>query len=131
MGQMGRSSSRHPFPVTRLDGRRSWRIQDIVGLMFVNVHRGRMFILPKRGETFLLRLNTCSVTQSCPTLCGPMDCSVPGSSVHGISQQEYWNGLSCPPGELPNPGITPESPAFQADPLPTEPPGKPQTQRRR
>jgi len=26
------------------------------------------------------------VTQSCPTLCDPMDCSLPGSSVHGISQ---------------------------------------------
>ena len=46
-------------------------------------------------------------------------------------RQEYWSGLPCPPGELPNPGITPASPALQADPLPTEPPGKPQTQRRR
>ena len=26
------------------------------------------------------------VTQSCPTLCDPMDCSLPGSSIHGISQ---------------------------------------------
>ena len=26
------------------------------------------------------------VTQSCPTLCNPMDCSLPGSSVHGI----FW-----------------------------------------
>ena len=33
------------------------------------------------------------VTQSCLTLCDPMDCSPPGSSVHGISQQEYWSGL--------------------------------------
>ena len=28
------------------------------------------------------------------TLCDPMDCSPPDSSVHGISQQEYWNGLT-------------------------------------
>ena len=28
----------------------------------------------------------CLVTQLCPTLCDPMDCSLPGSSVHGISQ---------------------------------------------
>ena len=28
----------------------------------------------------------------CPTLCDLMDCSLPGSSVHGILQQEYWNG---------------------------------------
>ena len=36
------------------------------------------------------------VTQSCPTLSDPMDCSPPGSSVHGIFQQEYWSGLSLP-----------------------------------
>ena len=33
------------------------------------------------------------VIQSCPTLQDPMDCSLPGSSVHGIFQQEYWSGL--------------------------------------
>ena len=31
--------------------------------------------------------------QSCLTLCGSMDCSPSGSSVHGISRQEYWSGL--------------------------------------
>ena len=35
-----------------------------------------------------------------------MDCKLPGSSVHGISQAKYWSGLPCPPlGDLPNPGI--------------------------
>ena len=34
--------------------------------------------------------------QSCPTLCDPMDCSPPGSFVHGFSRQEYWSGLPCP-----------------------------------
>ena len=33
------------------------------------------------------------VTQSCPTLSDPMDCSLPGSSIHGISRQEYWSGV--------------------------------------
>ena len=48
--------------------------------------------------------------QSCPILCNPMDCSLPGSSVHGIFQAEYWSGLPCPPpGDLPNPGIEPTS----------------------
>ena len=55
--------------------------------------------------------------------------SLPGSSVHGIlgfSRQGYWGGLPCPPpGELPDPGIKPMSPAFQADSFTTEPPGKP------
>ena len=49
-----------------------------------------------------------------------------GSSVHRISQQEYWSGLPFPsPGHLPHPGSEPRSPALQADSLPTEPPGEP------
>ena len=44
----------------------------------------------------------------------------------GFSRQEYWSGLPFPsPGDLPNPGIEPGSPALQADALPSEPPGKP------
>ena len=42
-----------------------------------------------------------------------------------FSRQEYWSGLPFPsPGDLPNPGIEPRSPALQADTLPSEPPGK-------
>ena len=45
-----------------------------------------------------------------------------------FSKQEYWSGLPFPaPGDLPHPGIKPRSPALQADSLPSEPPGKPQT----
>ena len=44
----------------------------------------------------------------------------------GFSRQEYWNGLPFPsPGDLPNPGIKPGSPALQTDALPSEPLGKP------
>ena len=43
----------------------------------------------------------------------------------GFSRPEYWSGLPFPsPGDLPNPGIEPGSPALQADTLPSEPPGK-------
>ena len=43
----------------------------------------------------------------------------------GFSRQEYWNGLLCPPpGDLPNPGNEPTSPALQVDSLPSEPPGQ-------
>ena len=43
-----------------------------------------------------------------------------------FSRQEYWSGLPFPsPGDLPEPGIKPRSPALQADPLPSEPPWKP------
>ena len=60
----------------------------------------------------------CSVTQSCPTLCDPMDCSLPGSSVHGDSPGMNIGGLLChPPDDLPNPRIEPRSPELQADSL--------------
>ena len=55
-----------------------------------------------------------------------MECSVPGFSVHGISQQEYWNWLLFPsPGDVPNSGIEPSSPALAGGFFTTEPPGKP------
>ena len=48
-----------------------------------------------------------------------MDCSLPGSSVHGILQAETPGGLPYPPPEdVHNPGIKPESPALQEDSLP-------------
>ena len=44
----------------------------------------------------------------------------------GFSRQGYWSGLPFPsPGDLPDPGIKPRSPALQADALPSVPPGKP------
>ena len=62
------------------------------------------------------------VTQSCLTLCDPMDCSLSGSSVHGVFQARVWSGLPLPsPGDPPDPGIEPRSPALQADALPSEP----------
>ena len=67
------------------------------------------------------------VAQSCPTLCDPMDCGLSGSSVHGTFQAGVleWIAISFP-GDLPNPGVEPGSPALQADALPSEPPEKPQ-----
>ena len=66
------------------------------------------------------------VSQSCPTVCDHMDCSLPGSSVHGISREEYWSGLPFPsPGDLPDPG---SKPAWQADSLLSLLPGKPYQQ---
>ena len=109
----------------------------------------------------------CLVAQSCQTLCDPMDCSPPGSSVHGDSPDKN-TGVGChalphgilptqglnpglphcrqilyrlspqgsprileweaipSPADLPNPGIKLGSPAYQADSLPAELPGKPQ-----
>ena len=67
----------------------------------------------------------CLVAQLCLTLCDPLDYSPSGSSVHGDSPGKN-TGEVCPlPGDLPNLGIKPRSPALQADSLLSEPPGKP------
>ena len=49
------------------------------------------------------------IAQSCPTLCGPMDCSLPGFSVCGIFQARIleWLPLGTP-GDLSDPGIKPK-----------------------
>ena len=81
-------------------------------------------------------------TQSCPTLCEPMDYRVhgilqasilewtafpfPRCPIKGHTRPEYWGGQPFPsPGVLPNPEIKPWSSALRADSLPAEPPGKP------
>ena len=48
------------------------------------------------------------VAQSCPTLCNPTDCNLPGSSVHGFSRQEYWSGVPLPSLDSDNPCMTEE-----------------------
>ena len=64
--------------------------------------------------------------QLCPTLVTPMDCSPPGSSVHGILRQEYWSGLPCPPpGDLPDPGMEPHLLHLKANSLPVSRWGSP------
>ena len=63
------------------------------------------------------------VTQSCLTLRDPMDCSPPGSSVHGIIHARIleWVPIPFSRGSS-QPGIEPRSPALQADSLLSEPP---------
>ena len=56
----------------------------------------------------------------------PWTVACQASTSMGFSRQEYWSGLPFPsPGDLPNPGIEPRSPALEADVLTSEPPGKP------
>ena len=53
------------------------------------------------------------VTQSCPTLCNPMDGSLPGSAVHGIFQAIELEWTTFPsPGDRTDPGFKPRSPAL-------------------
>ena len=64
------------------------------------------------------------VPQSCPTLCDRWTIAHQAPPPMEFSRQDYWNGLPFPsPGDLPDPGIKPGSPALQADALPSEPPG--------
>jgi len=63
----------------------------------------------------------CVHTQSCLTLCDPVHFSLSGSSILGLSQAIILSGLPFPsPGDLPDPGIQPRSPALQTDSLPSE-----------
>ena len=85
---------------------------------------------------WLVKAESQGWTQSC--CCAVLSCSVVSDSLwpHGLqparllcpwgfSRQEYWSGLPCPlPGDRPNPGMEPRSPALQVDFLPSEPPGK-------
>ena len=68
-----------------------------------------------RNGDLITGLAMYSVAQLCPTLCNPVNCSLPGSSAVRLSRQEYWSGVPFPSvGELPDPGIKPtlpESPA--------------------
>ena len=84
-----------------------------------------------QSRTRLKRLSSSSsskmtVAQSWPTLCDPIDHSLPGSSVHGILQAKTleWVAIFFSRGSS-QPRIEPGSPTLQAGSLPTEPPGKP------
>ena len=55
-----------------------------------------------------------SAPQSRLTLCDPTDCSLPGSSVHGLFQARILEPVAISPGDLPDPGIEPASPASSA-----------------
>ena len=67
------------------------------------------------------------VAKSCLTLRTPWTVARQAPLFMGFSRQECWSGWPFPsPGDLPNPGMKPKSPALQEDSLLTEPPGKPE-----
>ena len=80
--------TRQTFPQCLLCARKcGWHKQDIQQHFRASVHshRNSMWV------------HACMVTQSRPTLCEPVDCSPPASSVCWILQQEHWSGLPFPP----------------------------------
>ena len=81
-------------------------------------------------ESFVLnphrKWSESEVPQSCQLFATPWTVAHQAPLSMGFSRQEYWSGLPFPsPGDLPDPGIEPRSPALQADSLTSEPPGKP------
>ena len=77
--------------------------------------------LPSNGSNFIVSVCVL-VTQSCPTLCDPMDYTARWALLSmGFSRQGYWSGLPFPStGDLPDPGIELRSPALQVDALLSE-----------
>ena len=87
--------------------------------------RDRTTHVPPVKACFIFNSHACVHAKSlqlCPTVCDLMDCSPPGSSVHGILQAR----LPYPsPGDLPDPGIEPVSPALAGGFYTTEPQRRP------
>ena len=83
---------------------------------------------PRFPHLYKVKESESEVAQSCLTLCDPVVCSPPGSSIHGILQARIleWVAISFSRGSSRprDPGIKPRSPALQADALTSEPPGK-------
>ena len=82
------------------------------------------------ARSLFVSVSVCA--QSCLTLCDPMDYRSPGSTVLGIFQSQIleWVAISSSPGDLPDPGIEPTSPALTGRFFTTVPPGKPLVCRR-
>ena len=88
--------------------------------------------LEGRGSTFSpesVKSESENVSQSCLTLCNPMDCGPPGSSIHGVLQARRPEWLPFPPPvDLPDPGMEPWFPALQTDSLALSHQGSPRFQ---
>ena len=90
-------------------------------LSLFQLHDFIIFLSQARRDEARMKWNKVKITQSCPTVCDPMD-----YTVHGILQARILEWVAFPfSRDLPNPGIEPRSPTLQADSLPAEPQGKP------
>ena len=114
-------------------------------MLVISPESGHRFSSTLQGETFVHTLSdnpniyamgllgtrarglcVCVNARSYLILCDSMDCSPPGSSVHGIFQARTLKQVVIPsPGDLPNPGIKPLFPALAGGFFTTVPPGKP------
>ena len=82
-------------------------------------------LLGEDSEEGLYKTEKCLSVSHVLLFATPWTAAHEASLAMDFSRQEYWNGLPFPsPGNLPNAGIEPRYPAFQADSLPSEPPGR-------
>ena len=100
---------------------------DPIIIHIAEVEEGEVAMCYARGEAEALKMKVkVLVAQSRPTLCDPMSCITRQAPLSmGFSRQEYWSGLPfSSPGNLPNLGVEPGSPALQANSSLSEPLGK-------
>ena len=111
----------------------SWKEQPFVGVYTVCTHwHFWVHISPSKTRKFTITLTPCLLKlkvkslSHVPLFGTPWTVAYQVACSMGFSRQEYWSGLPFPsPGDLPDSGIEPRSPALQADTLTSEPPGKP------
>ena len=97
----------------------------ITFMIALHAHLGNSGLSPSL-KVFNLIIPVCYLLSRVQLLVTPWTVTCQAPLSIGFSRQEYWSGLPFPsPGDLPDPGIEPRSPALQADSLPSEPPGKP------
>ena len=90
-----------------------------LSLFWVRLGRSRLCQPTEYGR------KSCCVLSRVQLFANPWTVAHQASLSMGILQAKYWSGLCSPPGDLPNLGIEPRSPALQADSLPAEPPWNP------
>ena len=81
--------------------------------LFTDIHKTTL-----KNQSVSIFTAYCIGRQLCPTLCAPTDCSPPGFFARGISQARRLELPLSTPGNFPNPGIKPMSPALTTDSLP-------------
>ena len=104
------------------------RRREVQGFCSIHVHLDVQFPRTTFEKTLLSVSDVCACVRACVRACMSVSRSVARQArmSMGFSRQEYWSGQPFPsPGGLPDPGITPGSPALEVDSLLSEPPGKP------
>ena len=93
-------------------------------------HDGRQSVMPRDDDVYTSGDDKAKSLSRVQLFVTPWTVAHQTPPSTGFSRQEHWSGLPFPPpGDRPHPGIEPASPTSQADPLSSEPPGKPEMTR--